>query len=46
MRSGNPSLNDKTFQGLEHSGEPMTLGGTVNKTAILMALMMITAVFT
>lgn len=46
MRSGNPSLNDKTFQGLEHSGEPMTLGGTVNKTAMLVALMMITAVFT
>ncbi len=46
MRSGNPSLSDKTFQGLESSANPMTLNGTVNKTAMLLALMMITAVYT
>ena len=45
MRSGNPSLNDKTFTGLQRTGEVMTLGGTVNKTAILLALLMITALY-
>ncbi|MGB3620546.1 Bax inhibitor-1/YccA family protein [Ketobacter sp. MCCC 1A13808] len=46
MRSGNPSLNDKTFKGLGVSDEPMTLAGTVNKTAILLALVLITAGYT
>lgn len=46
MRSGNPSLSDKTFTDVARSGEPMTLGGTVNKTAIMLALLMITSVFT
>lgn len=46
MRSGNPSLNDKTFRGLEVSADPMTLGGTVNKTAMLLAMVLITAAYT
>src|SRR5438309_1494282 len=46
MRSGNPVLSDKTFQGLRRTGEVMTLGGTVNRTAILLALVLITAGWT
>ena len=46
MRSGNPSLNDKTFENLEPTAQPMTLGGTVNKTAMLLALVMVTALYT
>lgn len=46
MRSGNPALNDKTFTGLARTGKVMTLGGTVNKTALLLALLMITALYT
>ena len=46
MRSGNPSLNDKVFQDLGQSDNPMTLSGTVNRTAMLLAMMMITAGFT
>ena len=48
MRSGNPVLKDSTFQ--QHRsqdvGERMTLAGTVNKTAMLLALLLITAVYT
>lgn len=46
MKSGNPALNDKTFDTTEPFAEPMTLSGTVNKTAILLALMLITAMWT
>ncbi len=46
MKSGNPALNKSTFAGLEAGEEPMTLGGTVNKTAMLLALVGITAVWT
>jgi uncharacterized YccA/Bax inhibitor family protein len=42
MRSGNPVLKSDTFE-VASAGERMTLGGTVNKTAILLALVMITA---
>jgi uncharacterized YccA/Bax inhibitor family protein len=45
MRSGNPVLNDKTFD-VASAGERMTIGGTVNKTAILLALCIITATYT
>jgi len=45
MRSGNPVLNDKTFD-IAPEGERMTIAGTVNKTAILLALVMITAIYT
>lgn len=47
MRSGNPVLKDSTFkQPVETVGERMTLSGTVNKTAMLLAMTMITAVYT
>jgi len=46
MRSGNPVLKDSTFQVPGVAGERMTLAGTVNKTAILLALTLITAVYT
>lgn len=46
MRSGNPALNKKTFEDLAPAGERMTLSGTVNKTAMLLALMLITAGWT
>jgi uncharacterized YccA/Bax inhibitor family protein len=45
MRSGNPVLTSKTFE-TAPAGERMTLGGTVNKTAILLALCLITAIYT
>jgi uncharacterized YccA/Bax inhibitor family protein len=38
-KSGNPTLSDKTFSGLGVSDNPMTLAGTVNKTAILLAIL-------
>jgi uncharacterized YccA/Bax inhibitor family protein len=46
MRSGNPVLKDSTFQVPGIAGERMTLGGTVNKTAMLLALTLITAAYT
>jgi uncharacterized YccA/Bax inhibitor family protein len=45
MRSGNPVLNNKTFD-IAPEGARMTIAGTVNKTAILLALVMITAIYT
>ena len=42
MRSGNPVLKSSTFD-IAPVGERMTLGGTVNKTAIMLALLLITA---
>lgn len=46
MRSGNPALSEKTFRGLPRAREAMTLGGTVNRTAIMLALVLITAIWT
>jgi len=46
MRSGNPVLKNATFQVPAIAGERMTLAGTVNKTAILLALTLITATYT
>jgi uncharacterized YccA/Bax inhibitor family protein len=45
MQSGNPVLNTKTFETVP-VGERMTIGGTINKTAMLLALVMITAIYT
>ena len=48
-RSGNPALNDATFSNFETSGNIgsfMTLQGTVNKTGILLALVVLTASYT
>lgn len=46
MRSGNPALTEKTFRGTARAGEAMTLGGTVNRTSIMLALVLITAGWT
>jgi uncharacterized YccA/Bax inhibitor family protein len=43
LKSGNPALSAKTFDGLGESTDPMTLSGTINKTAILFALLLIGA---
>jgi uncharacterized YccA/Bax inhibitor family protein len=44
MRSGNPVLKSSTFEiPVEHDAERMTLNGTVNKTAILLGLTLLTA---
>ena len=47
MRSGNPALNAKVFTSATQDGsEPMTIQGTVNKTAISLLLLMLTASYT
>src|SRR5258706_1889906 len=47
MRSANPALNSTTFTGLPSIGtEPMTLQGTVNKTAVLLVCVFGTAAWT
>lgn len=40
MKSGNPALSASTFDGLAASDNPMTLSGTINKTAMLLALVL------
>ena len=45
MRSANPALNNKTFDGFDNYAEKMTLNGTVNNTAILLALVLISAMW-
>lgn len=46
MKSGNPALTAKTFLGLEATTEDvMTLPGTINKTAILLAIALAAAVW-
>ena len=47
MRSGNPALSTKTFKGFAESiDEKMTIEGTVNKTALSLLLLMVTASYT
>lgn len=48
MRSGNPALTDKTFAaaGTATGENRMTLAGTVNKTAILLTLLILSAFMT
>ena len=52
MRSGNPALNDSTFLDLgtgavvQRDAGAMTLNGTVNKTAFLLVLTLLGAMFT
>jgi len=47
FRSGNPSLNAKTFSGFDlTTGATMTIMGTVQKTALSLLLLMTTALFT
>ncbi len=46
MRTANPALNDDTFRGSSRSltfGDTMTIQGTVNKTAVLLLLSLLTA---
>ncbi len=48
MRTTNPVLNSKTFANVEHVAgvPPMTLEGTVNRTAFLLLILMATATWT
>jgi uncharacterized YccA/Bax inhibitor family protein len=46
MRTSNPVLNEKRFEGLATLGERMTLQGTVNKTGILLLCAMASAAWT
>lgn len=49
MRTANPALNDATFKGLPCSADrsnAMTIQGTVNKTAVLLLVLLITATWT
>lgn len=43
MRTSNPALNAKTFQGLSRTDEVMTVNGTVNKTGVMLVLLVISA---
>jgi len=46
FRTANPALNSKTFTGLEHAADStnvMTIQGTVNRTAFLLFLVLITS---
>lgn len=46
-RSGNPALSDTTFRSEGRAvGQTMTLQGTVNKTGILLGILVLTAVYT
>lgn len=52
MRSGNPVLGENTFldvgsgRVVTRDGQTMTIGGTVNKTALLLAMVLVTATYT
>jgi uncharacterized YccA/Bax inhibitor family protein len=49
FKSGNPALSEKTFKGfqlVDNDSEVMTLQGTVNKTALLLLLCIVPAMFT
>ncbi|HYC00093.1 MAG TPA: Bax inhibitor-1/YccA family protein [Candidatus Limnocylindrales bacterium] len=46
MRSGNPALSADTFRVPRVAGDAMTVGGTVNKTAIALLLLIATAAYT
>lgn len=46
LRSRNPVLSDKTFDLPRTGEETMSIGGTVNKTALLLALVLLTANYT
>src|SRR5690348_16345872 len=47
MRTSNPALNDKTFQGEGiAAGEAMTLSGTINKTGVLVLCAIASAAWT
>ena len=43
FKSGNPALSAKTFDDLSASADPMTLSGTINKTGMLLTILIIGA---
>ena len=47
LRSGNPALGAATFKSIPHvvGREAMTVGGTVNKTAMALAILFVTATY-
>jgi len=47
VRTGNPGLNERTFTGLPRAatGEAMTLQGTINKSFLLLLVLMATALY-
>ena len=49
LRTANPALNDKSFEGLEYTGDRsnvMTIQGTVNRTAWLLLILLIASSWT
>lgn len=46
QKSGNPVLVRDIFAGLPRTAEPMTIGGTINRTAMLLALVLVSAGWT
>lgn len=46
FKTANPALSSKTFSDVKASSSPMTVRGTVNKSFILLGLLMATAGFT
>ena len=48
MRTANPALNDKTFQNISTAtaADAMTINGTVNKTGIMLLLLIASAAYT
>ncbi|MGB2589535.1 MAG: Bax inhibitor-1/YccA family protein [Candidatus Acidiferrum sp.] len=46
LRTSNPALNEKVFQGQVALGDAMTLQGTVNKTGLLLLCVVATAAWT
>jgi uncharacterized YccA/Bax inhibitor family protein len=46
MRTSNPALNERAFQGQVAYGEAMTLQGTVNKTGVLLLCVVVAAAWT
>ena len=46
MRSSNPTLNDKTYEGLQATGLPMTINGTITRALVLLVLVVVSGAFT
>ncbi len=46
MTTSNPTLNDKTFEGLRATGLPMTVNGTITRALILLVLVAASGGFT
>ena len=46
MRSSNPTLNDKTYEGLRATGLPMTINGTITRALVLLVLVVVSGAFT